>query len=302
MSMSLSKYIILCLNMRSNDKLIWSLSATKTFSVKYFVDYLVKNDSTATSFPVWQIWKIGTSSFGASAHYVRRFSSKSHGRIAGRFGSTAVEVEVGGGRKLSNFSTVRMLYTIGIQILLSRHLNPLFATGAFVIPTSIYFLLKKFVVKPYYLKREKQKALENREKTHAQVQEARAAAEKAQQLLRNVADRKKRRQMETGGLVITKSLYGNPKALKKADESGEMTEELASQLIDVTLPLNFLINDSGQLKLHEGMKKSGIMGFFDPCPGEPNQLYVEYTYGGQRFKVLVDDYDELMIPREEDRV
>ncbi|XP_021901747.1 chaperone protein dnaJ 13 isoform X3 [Carica papaya] len=263
---------------------------------------------------------IGTSSFGASAHYVRRFSSKSHGRIAGRFGSTAVEVEVGGGRKLSNFSTVRMLYTIGIQgifwkfefhrgsqklivpILLSRHLNPLFATGAFVIPTSIYFLLKKFVVKPYYLKREKQKALENREKTHAQVQEARAAAEKAQQLLRNVADRKKRRQMETGGLVITKSLYGNPKALKKADESGEMTEELASQLIDVTLPLNFLINDSGQLKLHEGMKKSGIMGFFDPCPGEPNQLYVEYTYGGQRFKVLVDDYDELMIPREEDRV
>lgn len=55
--------------------------------------------------------------------------------------------------------------------------------------------------------------------------------------------------METGGLVITKSLYGNPKALKKADESGEMTEELASQLIDVTLPLNFLINDSGQLKV-----------------------------------------------------
>ncbi|KAG6780641.1 hypothetical protein POTOM_013508 [Populus tomentosa] len=59
--------------------------------------------------------KIGTSSFAASAHYTCRFSSKSHGRIAGRFGSTMLEVEAGGGRKLSNFSTVRMLYTIGIQ-------------------------------------------------------------------------------------------------------------------------------------------------------------------------------------------
>lgn len=32
-----------------------------------------------------------------------------------------------------------LLYT---QILLTRHLNPVFATGALVIPTSVYFLLK----------------------------------------------------------------------------------------------------------------------------------------------------------------
>nr|GMC80718.1 chaperone protein DnaJ 13 [Ipomoea batatas]GMD52093.1 chaperone protein DnaJ 13 [Ipomoea batatas] len=99
-------------------------------------------------------------SFGASAHYTRRFSSKSHGRIASRFGSTALELEVGGGRKISEFSTVCMLYTVGVQgifwkfelhrggqklivpILLSRHLDPLFATGAFVIPTSFYFIFK----------------------------------------------------------------------------------------------------------------------------------------------------------------
>lgn len=40
------------------------------------------------------------------------------------------------------------------------------------------------------------------------------------------------------------------------------------------------------LQLHEGVKKSGIMGFCDPCPGEPKQLYVEYTYGGDRYEVL----------------
>ncbi|EXC28306.1 Chaperone protein dnaJ 13 [Morus notabilis] len=246
--------------------------------------------------------KLGTGSFGASAQYTHRFSSKSHGRVAGKIGSTNLEIEVGGGRKLSNFSTVRMLYSIGIQILLTRRLNPVFATGAFVIPTSVYFLLKKFVFKPYYRKREKQKALENMEKTSAQVREARAAADKAQQLLQNVANRKKARQLERGGLVITKAVYGNGKALKRIDEPVEANDESASQIIDVTLPLNFLVNDSGQLKLHEGVKKSGIMGFCDPCPGEPKQLYIEYTYGGRRYEVVVDDYGELLIPQERHRI
>ncbi|XP_015896607.1 chaperone protein dnaJ 13 [Ziziphus jujuba] len=264
--------------------------------------------------------KFGTGSFGASAHYTHRFSSKSHGRIAGRVGSTALEIEVGGGRKLSNFSTVRMLYSIGIQgifwrfelhrggqklivpILLSRHLNPVFATGALIVPTSVYFLLKKFIFKPYFLKREKQKALENMEKTSAQVKEARAAAEKAQQLLQNVANRKRDRQIERDGLVVTRALYGNQKTLKKRNESTEANNESSSQVIDVTLPLNFLVSDSGQLKLHEGVKKAGIMGFCDPCPGEPKQLYVEYTYGGGRYEVLVDDYGELLIPQEGHRI
>ncbi|XVF10831.1 hypothetical protein REPUB_Repub07fG0217200 [Reevesia pubescens] len=259
--------------------------------------------------------KFGTHSFGVSARYTHRFSSKSHGRIAGRIGSTALEVEVGGGRKVSDFSTVRMLYTIGIRgifwrfelhrggqklivpILLSRDVNPVFTTGAFVVPTSIYFILKKFVFKPYYLKREKQKTLENMERTASQVREAREKAAKAQQLLEIVANRKRNKQQETGGLVITKAIYGNRKALKKVDELRETNDELASQMLDVTLPLNFLINDSGQLKLHDGVKKSGIMGFCDPCPGESKQLHVEYTYHGDRYEVVVDDYGELLIPQ-----
>lgn len=39
------------------------------------------------------------------------------------------------------------------------------------------------------------------------------------------------------------------------------------------------------MQLHEGVKKSGIMGFCDPCPGEPKQLYVEYTFDGNNFEV-----------------
>lgn len=85
----------------------------------------------------------------------------------------------------------------------------------------------------------------------AQVHEARAAAEKAQQLLQNVATRKTNKQLETGGLVITKAIYGNRKAFKKRNGTRD-DDQLALQVLDVTIPLNFLVNDSGQLKVHSG--------------------------------------------------
>ncbi|KAG8486667.1 hypothetical protein CXB51_020057 [Gossypium anomalum] len=181
--------------------------------------------------------------------------------------NTSLEVEIGGGRKVLNFSTIRMLYTIGIQILLSRQFNYVLATRKFVIPTSIYFILK----------RETQKNLKNMERIATEVQEARKAAAKAQQLLENMANRKRNKQQETGGLVITNAIYEN--------------------LLDVTLCLNFLVNNLGQLKVHDGVKKSGIMGFYDPCPREPKQLHVEYTYCGDRYEIVVDDYGELQIPQ-----
>lgn len=41
------------------------------------------------------------------------------------------------------------------------------------------------------------------------------------------------------------------------------------------------------LQLHEGIKKSGIMGFYDPCPGDPKLLLVEYTFHGRKYKVEI---------------
>jgi DnaJ family protein C protein 11 len=80
------------------------------------------------------------------------------------------------------------------------------------------------------------------------------------------------------------------------------------------------------LQLHEGIKKSGIMGFYDPCPGDPKLLLVEYTFHGRKYKVkipiayhvttiffpictkcldclvcwqvMVDDYESLLIPQD----
>lgn len=82
-----------------------------------------------------------------------------------------------------------------------------------------------------------------------QVEEARKNAEKAQKLLKNVSDRKKNKQMEMDGLVITKAVYGNSRALKRRNGSDEVNNDVASQVSDVALPLNFLVDDSGTLKV-----------------------------------------------------
>nr|XP_029148922.1 chaperone protein dnaJ 13 isoform X2 [Arachis hypogaea]XP_029154187.1 chaperone protein dnaJ 13 isoform X2 [Arachis hypogaea] len=237
--------------------------------------------------------KFGTGSFDTSVHYTHRFSPKSLGCIGGRVGSSSLEIEVGGGRKISKFSTVRWLYTIGIQGIFWKF--ELHRGGQKLI-------IPKFIIKPYYLRRNKQKALEKDEKTSSQVKEARAAAEKAQKLQENVANRKRNKQLETGGLVIMRALYGNERVLCNLNSSSETSLESTSEVIDVTIPLNFLVNDSGQLKLHEGVKKSGIMGFCDPCPGEPKQLYIEYAYAGNEYKVSVGDYEELIIPQGAHRI
>lgn len=50
------------------------------------------------------------------------------------------------------------------------------------------------------------------------------------------------------------------------------------------------------MQLHEGVKKSGIMGFCDPYPGSPKELYVEYVYAGNQYKVLpVAYYDSKLL-------
>lgn len=83
----------------------------------------------------------------------------------------------------------------------------------------------------------------------SQVREAKAAAMKAQQLLQNVANRKKIKQEQMGGLVVVQALYGSEKSLLNRHKSEEIGDGVASQIIDVTVPLNFLVTDSGQLKV-----------------------------------------------------
>ena len=60
-----------------------------------------------------------------------------------------------------------------------------------------------------------------------------------------MANRKRNKQLEIGALVITRALYGNQRILNNLKPSSETSFESTSQVIHVTIPLNFLVNDSG---------------------------------------------------------
>ncbi|CAM6011466.1 unnamed protein product [Sphagnum balticum] len=219
--------------------------------------------------------KVGPGNFGASAHYIHHFSSKSQGRITGKVGSMGVEVEIGGERRISEHSAAAMFCVLGLQILLSTTLDPLIATGALVLPSSLYTILKMFVIKPYNVRRKQQKSLEQQRLTVTQVLDARASSAKAQLLLKNVAEQKRQKQAQTQGLVILEASYGDIRACQQGatssvDDSGVQPEDDDSDLpppyLDVTIPLQFLVDDSSQLQ------------------------------------VVVGDYDELRIPQEAHRV
>lgn len=91
----------------------------------------------------------------------------------------------------------------------------------------------------------------------SQVQEARVKAEKAQSLVKVVADRKRHKQLKLGGLVVLEGLYGNildfeSKRLVRefADERNKENEDdIPPPVVDVTTTLNFLVNDSGQIQV-----------------------------------------------------
>nr|GEW33083.1 chaperone protein DnaJ 13 [Tanacetum cinerariifolium] len=51
------------------------------------------------------------------------------------------------------------------------------------------------------------------------------------------------------------------KAVKNSNNPEKNNDGLASQIMAVTLPLNFFVIDTGKLKLHEGVRKSGFIAF-----------------------------------------
>ncbi|GBG78739.1 hypothetical protein CBR_g27963 [Chara braunii] len=218
--------------------------------------------------------RLGTSSFGLSASYSRHFSAVSQGRVSGKLGSSGVEVEIGGTRRISDNSTAGMSCAIGLQgilwklrytrggqrfvlpMLLSSTLNPYFALGAVVIPCSLYIVLKTYLLKPYAAKRKQRRLVTSRKENAAKVREVRKSARGAQTLMENVAKRKRSKEEDRQGLVILEAIYGNLKEWKKdpdreVDEDDE--ETIPPPWLDVTMPAQFLVDNNGELQFDEGL-------------------------------------------------
>ena len=116
------------------------------------------------------------------------------------------------------------------------------------------------------------------------------------------------------GLVLDGDDAFDAAAAAAAGSSGASDESsavLSPQSVDVTVPLQFFVNDS-QLRLH-ATSKAGLLGFYNPLVGEYHahddvvdasssaaaahpQLYVRYAYDGAVFEATFDDEQQVVLP------
>ncbi|KAL1879961.1 hypothetical protein VTK73DRAFT_6541 [Phialemonium thermophilum] len=110
----------------------------------------------------------------------------------------------------------------------------------------------------------------------------RAEADKLTALLANNVELRQRAERQRGGLVILSAKYGI---------RGAPPEEIA----DVTVAVAALV-DGGSLVIPAGLRKSHLLGFWDPAPGKTKVLSVRYMYQGAESAAEVAGGEEFRLP------
>lgn len=165
----------------------------------------------------------------------------------------------------------------------------LFVFNQFCALFSLLFLTCFFLPPFSFLKYRKIERL--RKETAEQTALARVSAQNAIALMLSTVNRKREFEQQKRGLVIIYACYGNLDHGLPLDGENEGEE---ARVIDVTIPLNYLVEDS-KLILHDN-SKSQLLGFYDPCVGEEKRLYIQYLYRDKLHEVTILDDEKLGIP------
>ena len=140
----------------------------------------------------------------------------------------------------------------------------------------------------------------------------RAEADDLVTVLAAPVSQRQRVQRERGGLVILSAKYGvlldgasAPEAPSEQPPAGgpaataiHLGPGWASpeEVADVTVALAALVDDDGTLRVPEGLRKSRLLGFWDPRPKRTKCLFVRYMFRSQEGVKEVMGRDELALP------
>ena len=217
------------------------------------------------------------------------------------------EVNLGASRKVTEHTKLRVVAGLGltgassikfewkrlgqkvsIPVRLSDSWNNDSLVWGLLMPCAMIFVADFVVYRPYR-RAIKEQEIEQRRVDRADVLENRKRdALNAQKLMKDTVKRNQEIQRKNAGLVILSAIYG--------DQSNK------DRQADVTIAVASCVTSSGQLHFPEGVAKSNLIGFWDPCYGHKKTLVIRYEFKHELHEVSVADKTAVSLPMREHRV
>jgi DnaJ family protein C protein 11 len=124
----------------------------------------------------------------------------------------------------------------------------------------------------------------NREKKlHEYINRRRAEADELTVVLATGVEPRQAAERQRGGLVIVSAKYG-------------VRDAPPDEVADVTIAVAALVDGEGRLVIPGGLRKSRLLGFWDPAPMGTKVLRVRYMWRGEERAVEVCGRGELRLP------
>ncbi|KAL1959434.1 hypothetical protein VTO42DRAFT_2237 [Malbranchea cinnamomea] len=165
---------------------------------------------------------------------------------------------------------------------------------AAIVPWLAYSALEFGYLRPRERRKQRRMLAKQRKRIMKLVAKRKKESLEAIDLMRDQVQRRQAKEAAKDGLVILHAEYGFVPS-KPSEKAQDQASEQSSQLIDVTIPVAALV-DQSQLSIPSNVNKSHIVGFYDPAPLLPKILRVRYRFAGREHAVEIDDSEELVCP------
>ena len=94
-------------------------------------------------------------------------------------------------------------------------------------------------------------------------------------------------------MIIVRALYGElPESI---DSSRPLAEQPFGEVIDVTKPVQYLVEDS-RIVVPGGDSKVLLKGFYDPVNGYPKVLAIRYLFQNRLHQLVINDFEAIRMP------
>eukprot|EP00095_Tigriopus_kingsejongensis_P005439 maker-scaffold224_size251237-snap-gene-0.18 protein:Tk05439 transcript:maker-scaffold224_size251237-snap-gene-0.18-mRNA-1 annotation:"-like protein subfamily c member 11" len=235
----------------------------------------------------------------------RKLEGEDQCRVRGniKFGTFGGILEYGVEKKVTSHSTLGATMVIGIPVGITLRIKLTRAQQTYLFPIQLsdeilmqplfygtitpliaWFTFKKLVLDPFEARKKRKEREDQARANRLRVAESRREAEVSVDLMRERFNRIRAEEESKNGLVILLALYGK------------------ISVIDVTVPVQCLVEEHSRLALYEG-NKYDLGGFYDPCPLEEDKsLLVRYLYQGQVHQVVICDQDPVRLPKNAHRL